>query len=344
MEKNQYIKIAVVILNYNGRKHLETFLPSVVKYSINSEVAVYVADNGSNDDSLIFLKTNYPSINLILLDKNYGFSEGYNKALKEINSKYFILLNSDVEVTENWILPIIDFMDKNEKIAVTAPKLRAFYDKEYFEYAGAAGGYIDRFGYPFCKGRIINNLEKDNGQYDDITEVFWASGACLFVKSELYNKAGGLDSGFFAHMEEIDLCWRLKNQGYQIFNYNKVHVFHLGGGSLPKENPFKLFLNYRNNLLLLLKNLPKEHLYKTIFIRMILDGISASIYLLTFKFSFFFAVLKAHFAFYKLFSKYKKIRKNINVVKSNHNEIYKKSIVFQYIIKKKKIFSNLKFQ
>jgi hypothetical protein len=315
----------------------------VVENSQEKDSQIFVADNGSSDDSVEFLKTNYPEIRLICLDKNYGFSEGYNRALNKIDAKYFVLLNSDVEVTPNWISPIVEIMDNDSNIAAAAPKLLAFHNKTSFEYAGAAGGYIDKFGYPFCKGRIISVIEKDNGQYDGVFDVFWASGACLFVRADLYKKFGGLDNDFFAHMEEIDLCWRLKNQGFSIKNVNTVHVFHVGGGTLPNENPRKIFLNYRNNLLLLLKNLPKKNLFSSIFIRMILDGMSGTVYLLRGKFRFFFAVIKAHFAFYLVIPKYLKKRKELTKIETIHSETYTKSIVVSFFIGKAKTFDKLNF-
>jgi GT2 family glycosyltransferase len=337
------IKTAVVILNWNGKKYLEQFLPTVVRHSSESQIQIFVADNGSSDDSVDFLKSQFPLVSLILLDQNYGFSEGYNRALAQIDAEYFVLLNSDVEVTENWISPIIEIMEKDPKIGAAAPKLLAFYNKSQFEYAGAAGGYIDKFGYPFCKGRIISNIETDNAQYDSITEVMWASGACMFVRAELYKKLGGLDNDFFAHMEEIDLCWRMKNIGYSVKNVNTIKVYHVGGGTLPNNNPKKIYLNYRNNLLLLLKNLPKGKLISHIFIRLILDGMSGSVYLISGKFSFFWAVIKAHFSFYARIPKFLKKRKALKPVVSEHPEMYKKSIVMSFFLRNKKTFDQLEF-
>ena len=337
------IKTAIVILNWNGRNYLEQFLPSVIQHSTLPYSEIYVADNGSDDDSVKFLKEKYPQINLILFDKNHGFTGGYNKALKQIEAEYYVLLNSDVELTENWINPIIELMDSDNKIAAASPKLKAYHDKSKFEYAGASGGFIDKFGYPFCKGRIISKTETDSGQYDEITEVFWASGACLFVRADLYHKFKGLDEDFFAHMEEIDLCWRFKNAGYKIINYNLSEVYHVGGGALPKENPFKIYLNFRNNLLLLLKNLPSDKVFSVIFMRMILDSLSAFIYLISGKFSFFTAVIKAHIAFYGLIGKFRKKRKSLKHKKS-HTEIYNKSIVIDFFIRKKRKFSDLKIK
>ncbi len=340
---NQKDKVAIVILNWNGQKFLEQFMPSVDENSKGENYTVYVADNGSTDNSIQFLKEKYPNVKLIIFDKNYGFTGGYNKALEQINAEYFILLNSDIEVTPNWITPIISFMDKNPEVAAVQPKILAYYDKKQFEYAGAAGGFIDKFGYPFCRGRIIDTAEKDNNQYNEITEIFWATGACLFIRSEEYLK-NKLDDDFFAHMEEIDLCWRLKNQGKKIVYFPDVQVYHVGGGTLPKTSPKKLFLNYRNNLLLLYKNLPKEKLFKTLISRMLLDGISAFVYLLKFQFSSFNAVFKAHLQFYKLKPKFKQKRKDLLKYNSvDFEEIYNKSIVFNYILRKKNTFTSLNY-
>ncbi len=337
-------KVAIVILNWNGQKHLETFLPSVVENSIIDNVEIYVADNGSTDNSVKFIADNYPQIKLIIFDQNYGFTGGYNRALEQIEAEYFVLLNSDVEVTSNWIEPIIDFMDKHKDVAACQPKILAYSNKEQFEYAGAAGGFIDKYGYPFCRGRVLGSIENDKGQYNDNTEIFWATGACLFVRADLFKQAGGLDNSFFAHMEEIDLCWRLKNMGYKVFYNAEATVYHLGGGALPNNSAKKLYLNYRNNLFLLYKNLPDNQRFKTIFARLILDGLSSFVYLLSFKFSFFAAVFKAHISFYKE-------RKNImvnteNVAKldkKNIKEMYDGSIIFDYYIKRNKKFTQLKF-
>ncbi|MBN1253216.1 MAG: glycosyltransferase family 2 protein [Bacteroidales bacterium] len=344
-ENSAKIKVAVVILNWNGINYLKKFLPSVVQYSENEHVNIYVADNNSTDNSVNFVKTNYPQIKIIQLLENFGFAGGYNKALKQINAEYFILLNSDVEVTENWIMPIINKMDLDNSISAAMAKIKSFAEKNKFEYAGAAGGFIDKFGYPFCRGRILNTIEEDNGQYDDEKEVFWASGAAMFVKAEVFNILGGFDDDFFAHMEEIDLCWRMKNNGYKIMYYFDSQVFHVGGGALPNNSPHKLYLNYRNNLLMLFKNLPKEKLFTIIFIRLILDGISALIYLLKFQFPNFYAVFKAHMFFYKLMPKFKKKRNENNISKDDeiNNQIYTKSIVYQYIINKKTSFEKLRF-
>ena len=317
-------------------------MPSVVKYSSTDNVQVVVADNGSTDDSVNFVKNTYPQIRLITFDKNYGFTGGYNKALSQIEAKYFVLLNSDVEVTENWLKPLAEILDNDEKVAAVAPKLLAYHDKTKFEYAGAGGGFIDKFGYPFCRGRIISEIEEDKGQYDDEVEIFWASGACLFIRADLYKEFGGLDSDFFAHMEEIDLCWRLKNKGFKIMYSSKSKVYHVGGGALPNNSPRKLFLNYRNNLLLLYKNLPRGTVFFTIFARMILDGLSGFIYLTSGKFSYFVSVIKAHFSFYLSLRKFSKKRKKLKPYNKHQKLIYNRSIVFDFFVKKKKKYSDLK--
>jgi len=338
--KKYRIKTAIVILNWNGKKYLEKFLPSVIKFSQGEDIAIVVADNGSTDNSVSFVQKSFPDVQLILFDKNYGFTGGYNKALEQVDSEYFVLLNSDVEVTENWIDQIIKMMDSDNLIAAAMPKIRSYEKQCSFEYAGASGGFIDKFGYPFCRGRIISIIEEDVGQYDTVEDVFWASGAAMFIRADLYKETGGLDNDFFAHMEEIDLCWRLKNMGYRIVVNPKSVVYHVGGGTLPNNSSKKIFLNYRNNLLLLLKNLPKKNIIPIIFSRLMLDGLSGFIYLVSFKFDFFFAVIKAHFSFYgKISRTFKKRKPDLN---KKHKEIYNQSIVFDYFIKKKDTFNKLK--
>ncbi len=338
-------RVAVVILNWNGKSFLEKFLPALINYSSFPGVGLYVADNGSTDDSVDFLANKFPQINQIVLDKNYGFSSGYNRALSQIEAKYFVLLNSDVEVTNNWLFPILDIMDKDPSIAACTPKIKWFDHVESFEYAGAAGGFIDKYGFPFCRGRILNVLETDLGQYDKSVEVFWASGACMYVRADLYKMAGGLDDAFFAHMEEIDLCWRMKNMGYKIMFCPDVTIYHVGGGTLPNNSPNKLFLNFRNNLLLLYKNLPEEKLNKILFIRKIFDGVAALKYLLTFSFKEVNAVWKAHREFNRMKKNYKEIRAEIqkNITVSNHPQILNKSVIIGFFIHGKKKFSDLIF-
>ena len=326
------MKIAVVILNWNGVKLLEEFLPYIVNYS--PEADIYVADNASTDDSVAFVKTNFPSVQIIQNKSNLGFAEGYNEALKSVDAEIFALVNSDIEVTENWLKPILQTFENEPKTAIIQPKILDYKNKEYFEYAGAAGGFTDKYGYMFCRGRIFDTLEKDYGQYDDNYEIFWASGACFFIRSSVYRQLKGFDADFFAHQEEIDLCWRAFNKGLVIKYNSQSVIFHLGGATLQQGNPKKTFLNFRNSLLMMLKNLPKNQLFHVLFIRLILDGIAGIHFLFQGKFKHLLAIIKAHFAFYYLLpSSYKK-REPFQA------EIYykTKSIIFQYYIKGGKIF------
>ncbi len=335
-------KIAIVILNWNGREFLERFLPDVVRHSSSPGMKIIVADNGSSDDSLEFIRNKFKNVEIIELDKNYGFAGGYNKALEKINSEYYILLNSDVAVSENWIEPIIKKMDDDPVVAAAMPKIISYHDISKFEYAGAAGGFIDKWGYPFCRGRILNNIEPDNNQYNDSIEIFWASGACLFIKSKIFHDAGGFDDDFFAHMEEIDLCWRIKNLGYKIYCYPCSQVYHIGGGTLPNETPPKLFLNFRNSLWVLLKNLPAKKLYQVLLIRKILDGLAAMKFYLTLDWRKGNAVFKAHLSYYKHFRKMKQKRKSADFNNKNlPSSVYRKSILISYFLKKKKTFNEL---
>jgi GT2 family glycosyltransferase len=321
-------KVAVVILNYNGQKFLETFLPSVINH--NDGYEIFIADNASTDGSVNFLKTKFADIKIIQLANNHGFAGGYNNALKEIEAEYYVLLNSDVEVTPNWTKSIIDLMDIDKSMSACQPKILSYHQKTHFEYAGAAGGYIDWLGYPFCRGRVFESYEEDKGQYDDIKEVFWATGACMFIRSEIFYQLNGFDAHFFAHMEEIDLCWRMKNQGYRIIYSSASTVYHVGGGTLHKSNPRKTFLNYRNGLAMLFKNLPREKLLSTILLRLMLDGISGIKLLTDGSFDDFLAIIKAHFAFYVMIPKLE--RKTPKQV----NNIYHKSIVWEYFVLKQK--------
>ncbi len=303
-------KTAIVILNWNGKELLERFLPSVIKFKDdNSEIII--ADNYSTDDSVSFLKATYPQLRLILNDKNYGFAEGYNLALKQIETEYYILLNSDIEVTANWAKGIIDFMEQNPDVAVCQPRIRSYREPELFEYAGACGGYIDKLGYPFCRGRLFQSIEKDHGQYNDIREIFWASGACFFIRAKLFHQAGGFDGDFFAHMEEIDLCWRLKNMGHRVFVYPDSIIYHVGGATLDKMSPRKTFLNFRNNLSLIYKNIPGDKLHSVLFKRVFLDMLAAFSFIFSGGFRHFGAVISAYYAFYKSLKKIRYKRKAI---------------------------------
>jgi GT2 family glycosyltransferase len=339
------IRIAVVILNWNGLHHLKTFLPSICEHSGSPGTRVIVVDNGSTDDSVAYVRQALPQVELITFPENFGFAPGYYKALKLIEAEYFVLLNSDVEVTQGWLEPLVAAMDADPGIGACMPKMRDYQRREYFEYAGAAGGFIDFFGYPFCRGRLLSSVEKDTGQYEDNKNIFWASGACMFVRSMAYFRAGGLDSDFFAHMEEIDLCWRLRRIGYTVQAIPASVVYHIGGGTLPNNNPHKLYLNYRNNLYLLFKNLPRAKLLPVILIRMILDGMSAMAYLLSGSGGFFRAVLKAHLVFYRNIPGL--VRKRIalkgTIGKANIKEIYPGSILFNFFVRKRRYFSELKW-
>ncbi len=294
MSKEQkHIKTAVVILNWNGKSFLEKFLPSVLEYSLE-DAAVIVADNDSSDGSVDMLSEKFPQVGIIQNPDNGGYARGYNLALNELDAEYYVLLNSDIEVSPNWIKPVIRLMDSNKNIAACQPKIRSFYQRDEFEYAGAGGGYIDKYGYPFCRGRIFQSMEKDKGQYDDDCEVFWASGACMFVRASAFHELGGLDEDFFAHMEEIDFCWRLKNRGHKVMYCGSSTVYHVGGGTLPKKNPMKTYLNIRNNNIMLYKNLPAKRLSKVMLARLVLDGIAACKFLIDGGFKDFYAVIRAH--------------------------------------------------
>jgi GT2 family glycosyltransferase len=332
------LRVAVVILNWNGKRFLEKFLPSLIRFSA-PDAGIVVADNASTDDSVSFLKSEYPEIRIIQNKDNGGFARGYNLALRQVNAEYFILLNSDIEVTGNWISPVIALMDRNQQVGACQPKIRSYHDPKRFEYAGAAGGYIDSFGYPFCRGRILLHIEEDYGQYDDQAEIFWASGACMFVRSSLYHQLGGFDEDFFAHMEEIDFCWRLKNCGYKVMYCPSSTVFHIGGGTLPKISWRKTYLNFRNNLFLLYKNLPGEMLFPVFASRLALDGIAAMKFLFTAGFKDFWAVVKAYVSFYSSLSKLREKRKTLNHPSSD--QIYSGNIVFCYYLLGKQRFNQL---
>lgn len=339
-------KIAIVILNWNGKELLQKFLPSVLLHSQREWAEVIVADNASNDDSVAFLEHEHPDVKLIKLDCNYGFANGYNKALQQLEHAYFVLLNSDVEVTENWLDPIYRQFENQPKIAAAQPKIKSWHQKSKFEYAGASGGFIDHLGYPFCRGRILHQLEEDEGQYDCNADVFWASGAALFIRAEVYKKLGGLDADFFAHMEEIDLCWRIKNQDYRIVcNPNSI-VYHVGGATLPTHHSRKLYLNFRNNLLMLYKNLHGKKLWAVLFIRFFLDGLAALKLLLKGELSKFVAVFKAYISFCSMLGSFReKRKKNLLVSKrKKHFEIYKRSMILDFYLRKKTHFSDLKFE
>ena len=331
---------AVVILNWNGKKFLETFLPGVIKFSQGAQIVV--ADNASTDDSVDFVKKNFPSVTLIVNPKNEGFAGGYNQALKHVDAKYFVLLNSDVRVTENWLVPMTQLLESNENIAAVQPKILSYHQPEMFEYAGAGGGFIDKYGYPFCRGRIFNKLEKDEHQYDDTIPVFWATGACMMVRSDVFRKLGGFDPVFFAHMEEIDLCWRMQREYYQVYYCGKSTVYHVGGGTLSTESPYKTFLNFRNNLLMLFKNAPKKQRFSLFQIRFILDFLASLKFLLAGSFGNFKSVWKARSEFNRLKRQYPSDVPNDDIpVNGTGILIYPKSLLWDYYLCNKQKFSDL---
>lgn len=326
--------IAVVILNWNGKKFLERFLPSVVEYS--KDAVIYVADNASTDTSIEFITSGFPSVKIIQNKVNGGYAKGYNDALKEVHESVLVLLNNDVEVTEGWLNPFVEAFEKEGTLVAAQPKIVDLSNKEYFEYAGAAGGFIDALGYPYCRGRILNSLEKDYGQYDDSRPIFWATGACLFVRRDAFMDIGGFDEDFFAHQEEIDLCWRLQAKGGVIKYIGQSKVFHLGGGTLSVSNPNKTFYNFRNSLLLLLKNNKRQIVWLLLLIRLLLDGIAAVHFLTLGRAAHFVAVIKAHFSFYRLLPRFLKKRKKW----ATHLKYYSvKSIVWHFYILKKRKFN-----
>ena len=325
-------KIAVVILNWNGAQLLEQFLPSVVQYS--AEATLYVADNASTDTSLEVIRTQFPTVKIIQNAGNYGFATGYNVALQQVEEDYYALVNSDIEVTEGWLTPILAIFDQEPEVGIIQPKLLDYKRKDYFEYAGAAGGFIDQYGYPYCRGRIFDTLEQDQGQYEDETEIFWASGACFFIRKAVFRALHGFDDDFFAHQEEIDLCWRAFNMGYKAKYTSKSVVYHVGGATLNESNPKKTFLNFRNSLLMLTKNLPEDRLFPVLFTRLCLDGLAGIQFIFKGKLTHCFAILKAHFHFYHLINRNLKKRTG-----SPSPHYYRcKSIVYRYFIKNGTVF------
>lgn len=337
-------KVAVVILNWNGQKMLAKYLPNVIEYS-RQDAEIWVADNHSSDGSMRLLETQFPQVKTIVLDQNYGFADGYNRAFQEIKADYYVLLNSDVEVTHHWLTPLIEFMDSHPQVAACQPKLLSEQDKDSFEYAGACGGFIDKYGYPFCRGRILGTVEADNGQYDYRQEIFWATGACMMIRSEDYWNAGGLDGRFFAHNEEIDLCWRLRLMGRKVYCIPESEVYHVGGGTLPQGNPRKTFLNFRNNLTMLYKNLPDAELSYVMRVRWFLDYLAAfQSLLLQHSWGDFKAIWKARRAFKAWRSDFDVDRRRIQAgaVVSSIPERMNISILWQYYAKGIKYFSKLK--
>ena len=329
---------AVVILNWNGRTMLERFMPSV---TANTAADVIVADNGSTDDSVAFMRERYPDVNLILLDKNHGFAEGYNRAIASLDRQYdyYVLLNSDVECTPGWVEPVVEMMQREPNIAVAQPKLLMYDRRDTFEYAGGAGGFIDGYGYPFCRGRIFSTLEKDHGQYDDQRDIFWATGAAMFVRADTWRQLGGLDGDFFAHMEEIDFCWRAKNAGHRVVYCPRSVLYHVGGGTLPKSNPFKTQLNFRNNLSMLYKNLPADRLHRVLRMRMLLDRVAAVKFLIEGHYGEYRAVRKAHSEYRSWLPDLK--RKRAAVKPHEVPQVYRRPLLVDYFLLGRKRFSDL---
>jgi GT2 family glycosyltransferase len=337
-------KVAIVILNWNGAEMLRKYLPNVLQYS-RDEATVYVADNASTDDSVTLLKEHFPEVGLILLEKNWGFAEGYNKALSQIDAEYYLLLNSDIEVTHHWLTPLIEFMDVHPEVAACQPKLLSIYDRDCFEYAGACGGFLDRYGYPFCRGRIFETVERDDGQYDYKEEILWATGAALMIRAKDYWDVGGLDGRFFAHNEEIDLCWRLRIRGRKIYCLPESYVYHVGGGTLPKSNPMKTFLNFRNNLTMLYKCLPDSELQHVMWMRWFLDYLAAwETLILKGNWGDFKAIFKARRAFARWKKDFKADREIIQQgrVETHISEQRMFSLLWQYYAKGHKKYSDLK--
>jgi len=327
--------VAVVLLNWNGLELLKQFLPNVLNYS--AEATIYIADNNSTDGSKQFVNDHFASVKWIQLSDNFGYAKGYNEALKQVNEEYICLLNTDIEVTKNWLQPILNLFKNDDSIGIIQPKILDFKNKEYFEYAGAAGGFIDKYGFPFCRGRIFDTLEKDENQYQS-QEIFWASGACFFIRNSVFKQLNGFDDHFFAHQEEIDLCWRAFNQNVKTYYCNESSVYHIGGATLKKSNPQKTFLNFRNSLFMLYKNLPKEDRFGIIVKRLCLDGFAGVKLFLSLQPLHTFAIIKAHFAYYLHLSKLK--NKQVQNPKSNY--FYTDTIVFDYFLKGKKKFNQLK--
>ena len=336
-------KVAIVILNWNGQPMMERYLPSVLNYS-RDEAAVYVADNASTDQSMEMLRRQFPEVKLIQLEKNWGFAEGYNKALRQIDAEYYLLLNSDIKVTHHWLTPMVEYMDNHQDVAACQPKLLSIFDEDRFEYAGASGGYLDRLGYPFCRGRIFETVEADNGQYDYATDILWATGAALMIRAKDYWEAGGLDGRFFAHNEEIDLCWRLRIRGRRIVCLPESYVYHVGGGTLPKGNPMKTFLNFRNNLTMLYKCLPDEELKPVMRWRWWLDYLAAwEMLLLKRNVGDFKAIYRARRAFKRWRKDFEADRQAIQASRADKKipEQRRFSLLWQYYVKGRKTFAQL---
>ena len=329
-----------MVLGWNGRKFMEEFLPTLVQFQ-TSDSDIIVADNASTDDTVDYVRNNFPSVKIIQLEKNFGFAAGYNEAIKQIDAEFIVLINQDVAVTENWLTPLVRVMENDPLVGAVQPRIRAYVKPTHFEYAGAAGGWIDRYGYTFCRGRIFDEVEEDKNQYSSAEEIFWASGACMIVRKKVYEELGGLDTDFFAHMEEIDLCWRMKNAGYKIMYCPDSVVYHLGGGSLPQGNPYKTYLNYRNNLIMLAKNLPANQRRSIILARVLLDGLSAIRSLLRGYPKDVSAIWKAHGDFRKGLKKWKEKRKGDEKDFTSLTGVYQHAVVWKFFFRGKRTFGEL---
>lgn len=332
------MKTAIVILNWNGRKLLEQFLPSIIKFNSNN-ATIYVADNASTDTSISFIKEEFSTVKIVENTSNGGYAKGYNDALQHIKADIYCLINSDIEVTNNWLPPILEVFNNEPNTAIIQPKLLDFNNKTKFEYAGAGGGFVDLLGYPYCRGRIFNHLETNTGQFDDISDIFWASGACFFIRSKVFHKLNGFDEDYFAHQEEIDLCWRTQNEGYNIKYVGTSTVYHVGGATLKENSPRKTYLNFRNSLLTILKNVPTKLLLFTIFSRLVLDGVAGIKFIVELRPVHSFAILKAHLSFYKNLPKFIKKRKKLQRKTNYHIH---QSVVWQYFILGRKKFEDLR--
>ena len=332
------MKIAIVILNWNGRDLLEKFLPSIVKYSLE-DAEVYVADNNSSDESISFLQAHFPEVKIVQNKINGGYAKGYNDALQHIKADVYALVNSDIEVTNDWLKPIKTVFKENKSTAIIQPKLLDYKDKTKFEYAGAGGGFVDFMGYPFCRGRIFMDLETDQGQFNDVADIFWASGACFFIKSKIYHELGGFDEEYFAHQEEIDLCWRVQNEGHQIKYVGGSEVYHVGGATLKESNPHKTYLNFRNSLFTIAKNVPKRFVFLVIFFRLLLDAVAGIKFIVELRPVHSWAIIKAHISFYWHVRKMLKKRRALSFKQTNY--FYCFSVVWEHFIKGKKKFSQI---
>ena len=330
------MKLAIVILNWNGQSLLERYLPVVLEYSQGAQIIV--ADNASTDSSISYLKENFPEVAIIQNPENWGFAKGYNEALKSVDADLFCLLNSDVEVTPGWLEDVLSFFRTHTEAAIVQPKILDLLKRDHFEYAGAAGGFLDRLGYPFCRGRIFQALEKDEGQYNEVSEIFWATGACMFIRRNVFEELGGFDEDYFAHQEEVDLCWRAHNKGYKVYYVPGSHVFHLGGSTLSNMNPMKTYLNFRNSLFSITKNLPRRVAFTIIFCRLILDGVAAVRFVFQFKFRHCWAILRAHLSFYRQFRLMFRKREKSEFVSKYY---ITKSIVWSHYVNHIKKFSDL---